>query len=44
LATEVLDRMSRLRVTHTYEPDVVLRNVEVLKCLHNEALEFGQDD
>jgi hypothetical protein len=41
---EVLDRMSRLQVTHTYDPDVVLRNVEVLEGLRNEALEFGQDD
>lgn len=41
---EVLDRMSRLQVTHTYDRDVVLRNVEVLERLRNEALKFSQDD
>jgi hypothetical protein len=41
---KVLDRMSRFQVTHTYDPDVALRNVEVLEGLRNEALQFGQDD
>ncbi|MDN5920077.1 MAG: hypothetical protein L0I76_34085 [Pseudonocardia sp.] len=38
---EVLDRMSRLKATDTYDPDVVLRNLEVLKGLRDEALAFG---
>jgi hypothetical protein len=39
----VLDRMARLKVTHTYDPDVMLRNFEVLEGLRNEALEFARD-
>ncbi|WP_219816417.1 hypothetical protein [Arthrobacter sp. 4R501] len=41
---EVLNRMSRLQVTYTYDPDVVLNNFEVLKGLRDEALNFGNDD
>ena len=41
---EVLERISRLQVTHSYEPDVVLRNAEALRGLRNEALQFGHDD
>ncbi|MEU5726751.1 hypothetical protein ABZ783_33740 [Micromonospora sp. NPDC047738] len=37
---EVLDRMSRLTVTHTYDPGVMLHNVEVLEGLRDEALGF----
>ncbi|MGW2625869.1 hypothetical protein [Micromonospora taraxaci] len=37
---EVLDRMSRLKVTHTYDPGVLLHNVEVLEGLRDEALGF----
>ncbi len=37
---EVLDRMSRLKVTHTYDPGVMLHNVEVLEGLRDEALGF----
>jgi hypothetical protein len=35
--------MARLKVTHTYDPDVMLRNFEVLEGLRNEALEFARD-
>jgi hypothetical protein len=38
---EVLDRMSRLQASHTYDSAVVLRNVEVLEGLRNEALAFS---
>lgn len=38
---EVLSRMSRLRITETYEPDAVLRNFRVLEDLRNEASSFG---
>lgn len=41
---EVLDRMSRLQPTHTYELGVVLQNFEVLEGLRDEALELGRDD
>lgn len=41
---EVLDRASRLRVTHTYDPGVMKRNAEVLQSLQDEALEFGHDN
>lgn len=40
---EVLDRMARLKATHTYDPDVMLRNFEVLEGLRDEALEFARD-
>jgi hypothetical protein len=40
---EVLDRMARLKATHTYDPDVMLRNFEVLDGLRDEALEFARD-
>ena len=38
---EVLQRTSRLKPTHTYAPDIVLRNFEVLKGLRDEAVAFG---
>jgi len=41
---EVLERMSQLQVTHTYNPDVALRNFKVLEGLRDEALRFGHDD
>ncbi|MEU4472461.1 hypothetical protein [Micromonospora sp. NPDC023888] len=37
---EVLDRMSRLKVTHTYDPGVMLHNFEVLEGLRDEALGY----
>ena len=40
---QVLDRMSRLQVTHTHDPDVVLRNLEVLESMRDEAVEFTRD-
>ncbi|MFC0100991.1 hypothetical protein ACFFKH_26180 [Micromonospora marina] len=39
---EVLDRMSRLKATHTHDPGVILQNVEVLEGLRDEALGFTQ--
>lgn len=38
---EVLERMSRLELTHAYDPDIVLRNYEVLKGMRHDALRFG---
>lgn len=42
---EVLDRMSRLQATDTYDPDVavVRRNLDVLSSLRDEALAFRHD-
>ncbi len=40
---DVLDRTARLKATHTYDPDLMLRNIEVLKRLREEALEFARD-
>lgn len=40
---EVLDRMAQLKATHTYDPGVMLRNVEVLEGLRDEALGFARD-
>ncbi len=37
---EVLDRMSRLQPTHTYDADTVLRNFSVLQGLRDEAVSF----
>lgn len=33
--------MSRLQMTHTYDPDIVLRNFEVLKGMRDDAVAFG---
>ena len=41
---EVLERMSRLKPTHTYDPDIVLRNMEVLEGMRDDALAFGADE
>lgn len=41
---EVLERMSHLKPTHTYDPDIVLRNFEVLKGMRDDALAFGVDE
>lgn len=41
---EVLERMSRLRVTFTYEPETLLRNAEVVAGLRDEVLGFSCDD
>ncbi|WFE60050.1 hypothetical protein [Micromonospora sp. WMMD712] len=40
---EVLDRMSKLKVTHTYDPGVMLQNLEVLAGLRDEVLGFGHN-
>lgn len=40
---EVLDRMARLKTLHTYDSDVMLRNIEILKGLRDEALKFAGD-
>lgn len=40
---EVLNRTARLKATHTHDPDVMLRHVEVLASLREEALEFARD-
>lgn len=37
---EVLDRISRLQPTHTYDPDTVLRNFSVPQGLRDEAVSF----
>lgn len=36
--------MSQLKQTETYDLDVVLRNLEVLKGMRNEALAFDDDE
>ncbi|WP_309050601.1 hypothetical protein [Streptomyces sp.] len=41
---EVLERMSRLKMTVTYEPEVMLRNTEVVAGLREEVLRFASDD
>ena len=41
---DVLDRMSQLKPTHTYNPDIVMRNFEVLKAMRDEAVAFGADE
>jgi hypothetical protein len=41
---EVLERMSRLQPTHTHNPNIVVRNFEVLKGMLGEALTFGADE
>jgi hypothetical protein len=41
---EVLERMSRLEMTHAYDPDVVLRNFEVLKGMRDDAVAFGAEE
>lgn len=41
---EVLERMSRLKPTHNYDPDIVLRNMEVLEGMRDDALAFGADE
>ncbi|WP_019547869.1 hypothetical protein [Streptomyces sulphureus] len=41
---EVLERMSRLRMTFTYEPKILLRNAEVVAGLRDEVLSFAFDD
>jgi hypothetical protein len=38
---EVLERMSRLQMTHTYDPDIVMRNFEILKGMRDDAVAFG---
>ncbi len=41
---ELLEWMSRLKPTHTYNPDIMLRNFEVLKGMRDEAVAFGADE
>jgi hypothetical protein len=41
---EVLERMSRLEPTHTYNPAITRRNLEVLKGMRGEAVAFGADE
>jgi hypothetical protein len=40
---QVLDRTVRLKATHTRVRDMMLRNIEVLEGLRDEALEFARD-
>ena len=37
---DVLERMSRMKTTHTYDPAIVRRNFEVLESLCAEATAF----
>ncbi|MEU5839379.1 hypothetical protein ABZ820_37760 [Streptomyces diacarni] len=41
---EVLERMSRLRRTSTYEPEILLRTAQVVAGLRDEVLSFAFDD
>lgn len=41
---EVLVRMSQLKVTSTYKPDIVLHNAGVLLSMRDDALRFGSVD
>lgn len=41
---EVLQRMAQLKPTHTYDPDTVLHNFEVLKRMRDDAVAFGADE
>lgn len=41
---EVLERMSRLKPTRIHNPDIVLRNFEVLARMRDEAVAFGTDE
>lgn len=40
----MLARMSQLKPTHTYDPDIVLRNFEVLKGMRDDAAAFEADE
>lgn len=40
---QVLDRHSRLQVGHTYDPDIMQRNLEVLARMRDEAVKFTRD-
>ena len=41
---EMLARMSQIEVTHTYEPDIVLRNFGLLEKMRDDAIRFGSAD
>jgi hypothetical protein len=41
---EVLDRMSGIKATHTYDPATMVHNVEILNGLRDEAARFGRHD
>lgn len=40
---EVMERVGRLGAAFNYEADIVLRNVEILNGLRDEALAFGRE-
>ncbi|MDI1463375.1 hypothetical protein QEZ54_20550 [Catellatospora sp. KI3] len=40
---QVLERQSKLKATYTYDPDILLNNIEVLELLRGEAQEFERD-
>ena len=40
---EVLQRIARLKLTHTYDPDIVLDNFKILQGMRDEAVAFGED-
>ncbi|QFX80029.1 hypothetical protein [Streptomyces sp. SYP-A7193] len=40
----VLERMSRLKMTFTHEPELLLRNAQVVAGLRDEVLSFAFDD
>jgi hypothetical protein len=41
---EVLERMSRLSTADVHESDVIIRNLEALARIRDEALDFGKDN
>lgn len=41
---ELLERMSRFQITHTYDADIMLRNVEILKGMRDDAVAFGAEE
>lgn len=41
---EVLERISRLQATYSYDPEIMLCNHEGLKILLDEAAEFVPED
>lgn len=41
---EVLARMSQLKLTFNYEPDIVLSNLAVLESMRDDAVRFGSAD
>ncbi len=41
---DVLERMSRLKPTHSYDPAIIRRHFEILEGLRDEARAFGGDN